>query len=78
MIGNDFIIKRNRNYLYFFINLFLSLTITLTGFVYNEFVVLFFCGLERETHDQISKRADLKNEDKIEMSRFNKEYIYIV
>ena len=68
VIGNDFVIKGKRNYLYFFINLFLSLTITLTGFVYNEFVVLFFCGLERETHDQISKRADSKIEDKIEMN----------
>ena len=46
------------------------MTITFTGFVYNEFIVLFFCGLKRETHDQISKRADI---DKIEMNVINSD-----
>lgn len=49
------------------------MTITFTGFVYNEFIVLFFCGLKRETHDQISKRADSKIQDKIEMNVINSD-----
>ena len=39
-------------------NLILSFIISFFGCVYNEFIVLLFCGLERNTHDQISKRAD--------------------
>ena len=59
---NDFISNGNKNYAYFIINIILSLLITLSGCVYNEFLVLFFCGLERETHSQVSKRASLNKE----------------
>ena len=59
---NDFISNGNKNYAYFIINIILSLLITLSGCVYNEFLVLFFCGLERETHSQVSKRASVNKE----------------
>ena len=64
---NDFISNGNKSYAYFIINIILSLLISLSGFVYNEFLVLFFCGLERETYCQVSKRAS----EKIEMYSFS-------
>ena len=48
---------------YFVINIIISIIISFFGCVYNEFIILFFCGLERNTHDQISKRADTKTSD---------------
>ena len=45
-------------YSYFFINLSISLITTFLGCVYNEFIILFCCELERDTHSQIVKRAN--------------------
>ena len=56
-LGNDFIKKGEKDFNYFLINLIISLIISFCGGVYNEFIVLFCCGLERNTHDQISIRA---------------------
>ena len=28
---------------------------------YNEFLILFCCGLERDTHDQVSLRSNFEN-----------------
>ena len=56
-VGSDLQYEK-RNYLYFTINLILSIIILFSSFIYSEFIVLFCCGLETNTHDQISKRAD--------------------
>ena len=32
------------------------------GGVYNEFLILFCCGLERDTHSQVTRRSDVENE----------------
>ena len=56
-LGNDFIKQGEKDFNYFLINLIISLIISFCGCVYNEFIVLFCCGLERNTHDQISIRA---------------------
>ena len=61
-MGNDFLNEGERDVLYFIINLFISLIISICGCVYNEFMVLFFCGLERDTYDQISKRSSITHE----------------
>ena len=53
----DFLYGGNRNILYFIINLILSFIITICGCVYNEFIVLFCCELEKNTHHEISRRA---------------------
>ena len=58
-LGNDFLNKGERNTAYFVINLILSIIISICGCIYNEFLILFFCGLEHETYDQVSKRASL-------------------
>ena len=55
--GKDFISYGKTNYAYFFINLIISLITTFLGCVYNEFAILFCCGLERDTYSQIIKRS---------------------
>ena len=52
-------IKNDFNVPYFTINLILSLIISFFGCVYNEFIILLFCGLEKETYYQILKRSAL-------------------
>ena len=47
---------------YFGINLIISIANSFVGLVFNEFLVLFMCGLERDTHDQVSRRAETKYE----------------
>ena len=54
---NDFLNKGERNIPYFIINLMLSIIISFCGCINNEFLILFFCGLDHETHHQISQRA---------------------
>ena len=59
---NDFKFNGNRNYAYFFINLIIGLIISFFGLVYNEFLILFFCNLDKETHQQISTRSILEKD----------------
>ena len=61
--GNDFINFGKRNYFHFFLNLFLGIVISVTGFVFNEFIVLFWCGLERDTYREISRRSTLDEKE---------------
>ena len=58
---NDFLYQGKSNYIYFIINLITSLVISFCGLVYNEFLILFCCGLERDTHDQVSLRSNFEN-----------------
>ena len=60
---NDFRKNGRFNVAYFVVNIILSLIISFFGCVYNEFILFFFCGFERDTHDQVSKRADIKISD---------------
>ena len=66
--NDDFITKGKRNYVYFFINFFIALIITLLGFIFNEFIIIFYFGLEKETHQEISRRASSINETEIRIS----------
>ena len=73
---NDFIIEGERNYFYFFINLFISILIDFLGLIYNELFILNFCGLASDTHLGIANRA---NTQEIEMCMTRIEddnYIY--
>ena len=54
---DDFIIKGNKDYTYFLINLFLALIISFFGCVYNEFIILFCCSLDKDTYKQVSIRS---------------------
>ena len=53
----DFNPKGEKNYAYFLLNLILAFIISFCGLVYNEFLILFCCDLELNTHDQIMKRS---------------------
>ena len=57
IIGNDFISNSERNYFYFIVNMIIALIVSFFGCVFNEFLVLSFCGLEHETHYSVSRRA---------------------
>ena len=76
---NDFIHKKDGklNVAYFIINIIISLIISFFGCVYNEFIILFFCGLEVDTHDQVSKRANIKAilETKVELIKIDDDDI---
>ena len=66
---NDFDVEGSlKKGFYFGLNISLSLVISFCGLVFNEFLVLFCCGLERDTHDQISKRSN----NMLELERITK------
>ena len=71
-IDGDFVSNGKRNIFYFLINIILSFILSLCGIVYNEIIILFFFGLESETHDQIASRSSkfYKTEQSEEMVQF--------
>lgn len=54
---NDFISNGKKNYAYFIINLIISFIMSFCGCVFNEFLILFYCGLEHDTHNQVTNRS---------------------
>ena len=56
-VGIDFVYNGQRNYYYFFMNLLLSIIFDILGLIFNEFIVLFCCGLDSNTYKTISLRA---------------------
>ena len=57
IIENDFLSQGETIWFYFIINVIIALIISFFGCIFNEFLVLTFCGLEYETHFYVSKRA---------------------
>ena len=53
----DFIVDKERNLLYFLINIIFALITSFFACVFDEFIVLKCCGLDYETHHEISRRA---------------------
>ena len=72
--SSDFITNGERNYFYFFINLFFSLLLDFFGLIYNELFVLTFCGLSKDTHEGISHRAANAEMELITRQGTNPEY----
>ena len=58
VIENDFLSQGERNWFYFIINVIIALIISFFGCVFNEFLVLTFCGLEYETHFYVSNNGE--------------------
>ena len=54
----DFKKENGVNGPYLALNIIIAIIISFFGCVYNEFIILFCCGLERDTHSQISERAN--------------------
>ena len=61
-VKQDFLRNGERNIAYFVTNLILSILLSFCGCVYNEFIVLFFWGLEHNTHGVVTQRAVNENE----------------
>ena len=59
LVCDDFLSNGKMNYVYYFVNLFIAIFISLSGCVYNEFLILFFCRLEYDTHNQVTRRASI-------------------
>ena len=64
--GNDFFSNGQKNFFYFFINLIFSIIIDFFGLIYNEFFVLNFWNLSKETHQEIASRAIIKEMESME------------
>ena len=67
-IDGDFNSKNGQNIFYFILNLILSILTAFSTFIYNEFIVLFCFGFERNTYDQITKRSF---SEKLEMRMYD-------
>ena len=65
LFEKDFYGNDGSNIYFFLINLFLAIIIDFCGLVYNEFIILFFWGLEYDTHKEVSIRA-LSKDDLLE------------
>jgi hypothetical protein len=58
--SGDFYIKKQQNIFYFLINLIISIIVVFCVGLYNDFFILYFCGLEYHTHYEISRRASIR------------------
>ena len=67
-IEGDFKSKNGQNTFYFVLNLIVSLLNTFSTVIFNEFIVLFCCGLEHNTYYQISERS---MSEEIEMNKID-------
>lgn len=57
-IEDDFKYKGEQNISFFLLNELMSIIFIFLGFVYNEYIILFFCGLEHDTRYGIYKRSE--------------------
>ena len=64
--GNDFFSRGQKNFFYFFINLIFSIIIDFFSLIYNEFFILNFWNLSKETHQEIASRAINREMDLME------------
>lgn len=75
----DFKSSNGQNIIYFLVNLILNCLTAFSTCVYNEFIILFFCGLEYDTHYKISERSRAEDleitsfNDKIELNKIINE-----
>ena len=58
-LDGDFVSGGEQNLSYFLLYLILSLIISVCGCIYNEIFIVFLCGLESDTHNQVAFRSDL-------------------
>ena len=61
----DFIVDNERNWFYFLTNIIIAIIISFFACVFNEFIVLKFCGLDYETHHEITQKSISSNEDSL-------------
>ena len=54
----DFQRHGNTDWFYLILNFVLAIIVSFFGCVYNEFIILFCCGLGHDTHYLITKRSE--------------------
>ena len=69
-IEGDFISGEKQNFFYFFISFILCIITDICGCVFNEIIILFFCDLEIDTYNQVSRRSSFIYQK--ELSEINK------
>ena len=58
-VENDFMYKGEQSISFFLLNELMSIIFIFLGFVYNEYIILIWCGLEHDTRYGIYKRSTL-------------------
>ena len=61
---------------FFVLNEILSIFFLFFGFVYNEYAILLFCGLEQETKYGMHKRMLYSSKDSTYSAVTNEDYIF--
>jgi hypothetical protein len=54
---DDFKKYGEKNYFYFFTNLIILIIFDICGLIFNEFLILYCCGLDHNTYKTIASRA---------------------
>jgi len=72
IFNKDFITEHERNYTYFFFNFIIVLIISFFSLAFNEFIILYFCGLDKDTHLQITNRSE-NDEEFINLKEIDNE-----
>ena len=60
-VSNDFSFK----YAYFIIVEIASIVMSFFGCVFNEYIILYCCGLEHDTQDEVSNRANNQSQNEL-------------
>ena len=69
--GDDFLFEGKKDLFYFLINLIICIIIDFVGLIYNEIMILYCCGLSKETHEAIYLRSIHRSFDGIDDSIYN-------
>ena len=73
----DFMTQGKKNYLYFIVNLVLSVLIDCIALIYIEIIIFKFCGLDKDTHEIISYRATTKDIE-LTNNRFEDDDYFVI
>ena len=63
--GGDYIVKGKKNTFYFILNLVLSIITVISGCIFNDFLVVNYCGLGFYTYKEISERSEKSESERI-------------
>ena len=72
----DFVTEGEQNYFYFIMNLIISILIDFLASIYIEILILKFCGLDKDTHERIAYRANVKEVELITYKIEDEDYYF--
>jgi len=74
----DFVTEGEQNYFYFIMNLIISILIDFVASIYIEILILKFCGLDKDTHERIAYRANVKEVELFTYKLEDEDYYFNV